>query len=57
MLVAPVRVGDDAYTGAGAVIREDVPPGALGVSDNAQRNVEDFAQRKASEAEKEDDSS
>ncbi|HEX6117323.1 MAG TPA: bifunctional UDP-N-acetylglucosamine diphosphorylase/glucosamine-1-phosphate N-acetyltransferase GlmU [Solirubrobacterales bacterium] len=55
MLVAPVSVGDDAYTGAGAVIREDVPPGALGVSENAQRNVEGFAERKAQEAEKEDD--
>ena len=30
-LVAPVTVGDGAYTGAGAVIREDVPDGALGV--------------------------
>ena len=55
MLVAPVSVGDDAYTGAGAVVREDVPPGALGVSENAQRNVEGFAERKAKEAEKEDD--
>ena len=56
MLVAPVIVGDDAYTGAGAVIREDVPPGALGVSENAQRNIEGFAQRKADEAKEEDDS-
>ena len=31
-LVAPVSVGDDAYTGAGSVISEDVPPGALGVA-------------------------
>jgi bifunctional UDP-N-acetylglucosamine pyrophosphorylase / glucosamine-1-phosphate N-acetyltransferase len=51
MLVAPVTVGDDAYTGAGAVIREDVPPGALGVSENDQRNVEGYADRKAKEAE------
>jgi bifunctional UDP-N-acetylglucosamine pyrophosphorylase/glucosamine-1-phosphate N-acetyltransferase len=49
-LVAPVRVGDDAYTGAGAVIREDVPDGALGVSENTQRNIEGYSQRKASEA-------
>ena len=55
MLVAPVDVGDDAYTGAGAVIREDVPPGALGVSENAQRNVEGFAERKAQQANEEDD--
>ena len=40
-LVAPVTVGDGAYTGAGAVIREDVPPGALGVSrGHQQRNIE-----------------
>ncbi len=29
MLVAPVEVGDGAYTGAGSVVRDDVPPGAL----------------------------
>ncbi len=50
-LVAPVTVGDGAYTGAGAVIREDVPDGALAVSSNEQRNIEDYAKRKAAEAE------
>jgi bifunctional UDP-N-acetylglucosamine pyrophosphorylase/glucosamine-1-phosphate N-acetyltransferase len=40
-LVAPVTVGDDAYTGAGSVIREDIPPGDLGVSSgHKQRNIE-----------------
>ncbi|HSI81176.1 MAG TPA: bifunctional UDP-N-acetylglucosamine diphosphorylase/glucosamine-1-phosphate N-acetyltransferase GlmU [Solirubrobacterales bacterium] len=48
-LVAPVAVGDDAYTGAGAVIRKDVPPGALGVSKVQQRNIEGYAERKARE--------
>jgi len=48
-LVAPVGVGDDAYTGAGAVIRKDVPPGALGVSRVQQRNIEGYAKRKARE--------
>jgi bifunctional UDP-N-acetylglucosamine pyrophosphorylase / glucosamine-1-phosphate N-acetyltransferase len=47
--VAPVNVGDDAYTGAGAVIREDVPDGALGVSKVEQRNIEGFAERKRRE--------
>jgi bifunctional UDP-N-acetylglucosamine pyrophosphorylase/glucosamine-1-phosphate N-acetyltransferase len=54
MLVAPVSVGDDAYTGAGAVIRDDVPPGSLAVSQNEQRNIDGYAERKAQEAENED---
>ncbi len=32
MFVAPVTLGDDAYTGAGSVITDDVPPGALGIA-------------------------
>jgi bifunctional UDP-N-acetylglucosamine pyrophosphorylase/glucosamine-1-phosphate N-acetyltransferase len=46
-LVAPVSVGDDAYTGAGSVITEDVPPGALGIARERQRNVEGYAARLA----------
>ena len=49
MLIAPVEVGDSAYTGAGAVIKDDVPEGALAVSDNAQRNIDGYAARKAAE--------
>jgi bifunctional UDP-N-acetylglucosamine pyrophosphorylase/glucosamine-1-phosphate N-acetyltransferase len=49
MLIAPVEVGDAAYTGAGAVIKTDVPKGALAVSENDQRNIEGFAERKAAE--------
>ncbi|HYH61258.1 MAG TPA: bifunctional UDP-N-acetylglucosamine diphosphorylase/glucosamine-1-phosphate N-acetyltransferase GlmU, partial [Solirubrobacterales bacterium] len=50
-LVAPVEVGEGAYTGAGAVIRSDVPPGSLGVTDASQRNIEDYAKRKMSDTE------
>ena len=50
-LVAPVEIGEGAYTGAGAVIRSDVPPGALGVTDASQRNIEDYAKRKTKDAE------
>jgi bifunctional UDP-N-acetylglucosamine pyrophosphorylase/glucosamine-1-phosphate N-acetyltransferase len=39
MLVAPVTVGDGAYTAAGSVITSDVPPGAMGVARARQRNV------------------
>jgi bifunctional UDP-N-acetylglucosamine pyrophosphorylase/glucosamine-1-phosphate N-acetyltransferase len=49
MLIAPVQVGDAAYTGAGAVIKKDVPEGALAVSENDQRNIEGYAERKAAE--------
>jgi bifunctional UDP-N-acetylglucosamine pyrophosphorylase/glucosamine-1-phosphate N-acetyltransferase len=46
MFVAPVKVGDGAYTGAGTVLRDDVPPGALAVSAGPQRNIEGWVQRK-----------
>jgi bifunctional UDP-N-acetylglucosamine pyrophosphorylase/glucosamine-1-phosphate N-acetyltransferase len=53
-LVAPVNVGDRAYTGAGSVIKSDVPAGALAVSENEQRNIEDYAEKKAMEAAEEE---
>ncbi len=46
MLVAPVTVGDGAYTAAGSVITEDVPPGAMGVARAAQRNVAGWVRRR-----------
>lgn len=46
MFVAPVSVGDGAYTGAGTVLRDDVPPGALAISAGPQRTIEDWVQRK-----------
>jgi bifunctional UDP-N-acetylglucosamine pyrophosphorylase / glucosamine-1-phosphate N-acetyltransferase len=45
-LVAPVTLGDDAYTAAGSVITEDVPPGALGVARQRQTNIEGYADRR-----------
>lgn len=44
-LVAPVSLGDDAYTGAGSVIVEDVPAGALGIARERQRNIDGYAER------------
>jgi bifunctional UDP-N-acetylglucosamine pyrophosphorylase/glucosamine-1-phosphate N-acetyltransferase len=44
--VAPVTVGDDAYTGAGSVITKDVPPGALGVARARQENIEGYSDRR-----------
>jgi bifunctional UDP-N-acetylglucosamine pyrophosphorylase / glucosamine-1-phosphate N-acetyltransferase len=46
MLVAPVTVGDGAYTAAGSVITKDVPPGALGVARARQENIERYAERR-----------
>jgi bifunctional UDP-N-acetylglucosamine pyrophosphorylase/glucosamine-1-phosphate N-acetyltransferase len=46
MLVAPVTIGDGAYTAAGSVITKDVPPGALGVGRAQQRNVEGWVERR-----------
>jgi bifunctional UDP-N-acetylglucosamine pyrophosphorylase/glucosamine-1-phosphate N-acetyltransferase len=46
MFVAPVTVGDGAYTAAGSVIRRDVPAGALGVTAGQQRNIEGWVARR-----------
>jgi bifunctional UDP-N-acetylglucosamine pyrophosphorylase/glucosamine-1-phosphate N-acetyltransferase len=46
MFVAPVTVGDGAYTGAGAVIRHDVPSGALAFSAGQQQVVEGWVERR-----------
>ncbi|MEC4020115.1 bifunctional UDP-N-acetylglucosamine diphosphorylase/glucosamine-1-phosphate N-acetyltransferase GlmU [Streptomyces sp. H27-D2] len=46
MFVAPVTVGDGAYTAAGSVITKDVPPGALAVARGQQRNIEGWVARK-----------
>ena len=46
MFVAPVTVGDGAYTAAGSVITEDVPAGAMGVARAKQRNVAGWVGRR-----------
>jgi len=46
MLVAPVTVGEDAYTGAGSVITEDIPAGALGIARARQSNLEGYRERR-----------
>jgi bifunctional UDP-N-acetylglucosamine pyrophosphorylase/glucosamine-1-phosphate N-acetyltransferase len=43
--VAPVTVGDDAWTAAGSVVTEDIPAGALAVARSRQRNIEGYADR------------
>ncbi len=45
-LVAPVTIGDGAYTGAGSVIRRDIPAGSLGVTTSPQRTIERWVLRR-----------
>lgn len=45
-IVAPVTIGDGAYTGAGSVIRQDVPAGALGVNTAPQRTIDGWVLRR-----------
>ena len=47
MFVAPVTVGDGAWTAAGSVVTEDVPDGALAVARSRQTNIAGYANRKA----------
>ncbi len=53
--VAPVTVGDDAYTAAGSVITQDIPAGALGVARARQHNVEGYTERRAADADRDDE--
>jgi bifunctional UDP-N-acetylglucosamine pyrophosphorylase/glucosamine-1-phosphate N-acetyltransferase len=44
-MVAPVSLGEGAVTGAGSVITEDVPAGALGIARERQSNIPGYAER------------
>ncbi|MEM9406010.1 MAG: bifunctional UDP-N-acetylglucosamine diphosphorylase/glucosamine-1-phosphate N-acetyltransferase GlmU [Acidobacteriota bacterium] len=46
MLVAPVRIGDQATTAAGSTVTQDVPDGSLAVGRARQKNIAGWAQRK-----------
>jgi len=45
-LVAPVNVGDEAYTAAGSVITRDVPAGSLAIERTDQREVAGWTRRR-----------
>lgn len=51
-LVAPVKIGDRAYTGTGSVITKDVPEGALGVARSRQANIEGWADKNRAKKQK-----
>jgi bifunctional UDP-N-acetylglucosamine pyrophosphorylase/glucosamine-1-phosphate N-acetyltransferase len=51
-LIAPLDVGDRAYTGAGSAITDDVPEGALGVAREKQKNIEGYADRVEEDSQK-----
>ncbi|MBN1333109.1 MAG: bifunctional UDP-N-acetylglucosamine diphosphorylase/glucosamine-1-phosphate N-acetyltransferase GlmU [Synergistales bacterium] len=51
MLVAPVNVEDDSYTGAGSVITKDVPSGSLAVARARQKNLKDWVLKKKKDKE------
>ncbi len=46
VFVAPVRIGNDATTGAGSAITEDVPDGALAIARPFQKNIEGYSRRR-----------
>lgn len=44
-LIAPVKIGNNAYTAAGSTITDDVPPSALGIARPRQLNKEGWVSR------------
>jgi bifunctional UDP-N-acetylglucosamine pyrophosphorylase/glucosamine-1-phosphate N-acetyltransferase len=55
MLVAPVTVADDAFTGAGSVITHDVPEGSLAVERGPQTIIEGYSEKRQRRLGKESD--
>lgn len=53
VLVAPVELGDDSWTGAGSIITKNVAPGALAVTRTAQTEIRGYAARRRAKAERE----
>jgi bifunctional UDP-N-acetylglucosamine pyrophosphorylase/glucosamine-1-phosphate N-acetyltransferase len=50
VFVAPVEIGDDTMTGAGSIITDDIPDGALGIARARQSNIEGFTAKAADRA-------
>jgi len=46
VFVAPVEIGDGAYTAAGTTVRDDVPPGALAIGEGRQRMIPGWVEAK-----------
>jgi bifunctional UDP-N-acetylglucosamine pyrophosphorylase/glucosamine-1-phosphate N-acetyltransferase len=46
ILIAPIKIGKGAYTGAGSIISKDVPADALGIERSEQKNIKGWAKRK-----------
>lgn len=49
VLIAPVKLADDAFVAGGSGINQDVPPGALAIARERQRNIEGYVKRKRGE--------
>ncbi|MDP3013279.1 MAG: DapH/DapD/GlmU-related protein, partial [Candidatus Subteraquimicrobiales bacterium] len=46
MLIAPLRIGKGAVTGAGSAISRDIPPDSLGLERSEQKNIEDWKRKR-----------
>ncbi len=53
VLIAPVTLGDDSWTGAGSIITKDVEAGSLAVTRSPQKDVPGYAARRKARAEQE----